>query len=150
MVGPARRNQVNNHQSGNALPGRHTLFVPDFRNILDDPLPLIVSNGSWLEIGMIQPDGLVLPTRRKLERIAGFSNRHSFLEEPFILKNVGPPLTFDFEADNVAGLGGGDREHFDAKIGDEFSALDVTVTAFGGVFVFHFEIFSLGGDAPAV
>ncbi len=77
---------------------------------------------------MIQPDRLVFPTRGKLERVAGFADRNAFLEEPFILKNVGAVLVFDFKADNVARLRGGNGNHLDTNIGNELSAFDVGVS----------------------
>src|SRR5260221_465973 len=104
----AWRDQIYNHEPRHAPPGRHALFVLYFRNIFDYPLPLIVADGNRLEFGMIEPNGLVLPTRRKLECVASFGYRNGFLEEPVILENVVAVFVFDFIADDIAGFGSGD------------------------------------------
>ncbi len=38
----------------------------------------------------------------------------------------------------------------DPNVGDEFAAFDVVVSPLDGIFVFHFVILALGGNAPAV
>ncbi len=98
---------------------------------------------------MIQPDRLVFPTGGKLKRIAGFADRDAFLEKPFILKNVGANLVFDFKADNVARFRSGNGNYLDPNVGNEFSAFDIGVAPLRCILVFHLEIFSQRGNAPA-
>lgn len=57
---------------------------------------------------------------------------------------------FDFVADDVAGVGGGDVDDLHAVIGKELTVLHAEQTVFLHVLVFNPEILALGGNAPSV
>jgi hypothetical protein len=99
---------------------------------------------------MIQPDGFIFPALRKLEGVAGFTDGNAFLEKPLILKDVGVSLVLYFITDNVARLGSRNIHDLGVEVGHEFTAFNAAVPFLNGVFILHFEILALRGNAPAM
>src|SRR5437870_4705003 len=94
--------QGNDHEPAHALPRRHSgLWLNSF-DIAHYPLPLAPSARSR-HFGMVQPNGLVLPSSRELQRVVRFSNRHVHsLKSPNILHHVRAQFLFNFVTDDVA------------------------------------------------
>ena len=102
-----RREKRNDHLAGNALPGRHIIFVLDPSDLAHDPLRLVPRLG-WLCFRIIHPHSFVLPARWKLQRVVRFSNGVRFLKMPSVLQDEWLFFLFVFVPHDVSRICGGD------------------------------------------
>src|SRR5580698_1707212 len=144
----AGRKESDDHLSSDSLPWGHKGFVADTFYVTYCPLPQITGCVRGLNFSVIQPRRLELPSRRQLQRVVTLAYGIVLLEVPGVLQIKWPLLHFVFVANDIAWFRSRNRQHLKFDVADHFNvAIRCT---FDRIFIFHFIIFALRGNAPAV
>src|SRR5271170_2724070 len=147
----SRWKQGHDHLARYTFPRRHVGFRSDSLHIFHNPLPLIASRRRRFRFGIIQPHRLVFPARRKLQRVVRLPNGSSrFLKRPDILHDVRAHFLFDLITNYVAWIRRGNGQHFRLEVRHELAVLHAKQRRLHGILVFHFVVFALRWDAPAM
>src|SRR3984893_18704347 len=73
-----------------------------------------------------------------------------FLKSPYILHDIRTDLLVDLIANDVAGIGGRNRQQLGLEVGHQLPILHAKQRGFQGILVLYLVVFALDGNAPTV